>query len=47
MIDRFVKTTTKEVSIDYIQKIVCDYFDLSIDSFKSKLEKEILFKLDN
>ena len=39
MIDRFVKTTTKEVSIDYIQKIVCDYFDLSIDSFKSKTRK--------
>ena len=39
MIDRFVRTTTKEVSIDYIQKIVCDYFDLSIDSFKSKTRK--------
>ena len=39
MIDRFVRTTTREVSIDYIQKIVCDYFDLSIDSFKSKTRK--------
>ena len=26
MIDRFVKNTTREVSIDYIQKVVCDYF---------------------
>ena len=39
MIDHFVRTTTREVSIDYIQKIVCDYFDLSIDSFKSKTRK--------
>ncbi|HRS38507.1 MAG TPA: chromosomal replication initiator protein DnaA, partial [Bacteroidia bacterium] len=31
MIDKFVKSTTHEVSIDYIQKIVCDYFDLPIE----------------
>jgi len=39
MIDRFVKNTTREVSIDYIQKVVCDYFDLSIDTLKSKTRK--------
>ncbi len=39
MIDRFVKNTTREVSIDYIQKVVCDYFDLSIDNLKSKTRK--------
>ena len=39
MIDRFVKNTTREVSIDYIQKIICDYFDLSIDTLKSKTRK--------
>ena len=39
MIDRFVKSTTREVSIDYIQKVVCDYFDLNIDSLKSKTRK--------
>ena len=39
MIDRFVKNTTREVSIDYIQKVVCDYFDLSIDLLKSKTRK--------
>ncbi len=39
MIDRFVKNTTKEVSIDYIQKVVCDYFDMSIDLLKSKTRK--------
>jgi len=39
MIDKFVKNTAREVSIDYIQKIVCDYFDLSIDMLKSKTRK--------
>lgn len=39
MIDRFVKNTTREVSIDYIQKVVCDYFELSIDTLKSKTRK--------
>lgn len=39
MIDKFVKNTAREVSIDYIQKIVCDYFDLSIDILKSKTRK--------
>ena len=39
MIDRFVKNTTREVSIDYIQKVICDYFDLSIDTLKSKTRK--------
>ncbi len=39
MIDKFVKTTAKEVSIDYIQKIVCDFFDLPIDVMKSKTRK--------
>ena len=39
MIDKFVKNTTHEVSIDYIQKIVCDYFDLPIEMLKSKTRK--------
>jgi chromosomal replication initiator protein len=39
MIDKFVKTTAREVSIDYIQKVVCDYFDLPIDLMKSKTRK--------
>ena len=34
-----IKNTTREVSIDYIQKVVCDYFDLSIDILKSKTRK--------
>lgn len=39
MIDKFVKNTAREVSIDYIQKIVCDYFDLPIEMLKSKTRK--------
>lgn len=39
MIDKFVKNTAREVSIDYIQKIVCDYFGLTIDMLKSKTRK--------
>ncbi|MBS1651747.1 MAG: chromosomal replication initiator protein DnaA [Bacteroidetes bacterium] len=39
MIDKFVKSTAREVSIDYIQKVVCDYFDLGIDTMKSKTRK--------
>lgn len=39
MIDKFVKNTAREVSIDYIQKVVCDYFDLPIELMKSKTRK--------
>ena len=39
MIDKFVKNTTREISIDYIQKVVCDYFDMPIDLIKSKTRK--------
>ena len=39
MIDKFVKNTAREVSIDYIQKVVCDYFDLNIELLKSKTRK--------
>lgn len=39
MIDKFVKNTAREVSIDYIQKMVCDYFNLPIELLKSKTRK--------
>ena len=39
MIDKFVKNTTREISVDYIQKVVCDYFDMPIDLLKSKTRK--------
>lgn len=39
MIDKFVKNTAREVSIDYIQKVVCDYFDMPIELLKSKTRR--------
>src|SRR5258706_549514 len=39
MVDKFVRNTTHEISIDYIQKIVCDYFEMGIDLLKSKTRK--------
>ena len=39
MIDKFVKNTTREISIDYIQKVVCDYFDMPVELIKSKTRK--------
>jgi len=39
MIDKFVKNQAREVSIDYIQKVVCDYFDMPIELLKSKTRK--------
>jgi chromosomal replication initiator protein len=39
MIDKFVKNTAREVSIDFIQKIVSDYFQLPIELMKSKTRK--------
>ena len=39
MIDKFVKNNAREVSIDYIQKVVCDYFELPIELMKSKTRK--------
>jgi chromosomal replication initiator protein len=39
MIDKFVKNTTREISIDFIQKIVCDYFEIPVDALNSKTRK--------
>lgn len=39
MIDTFVKNTSREISMDYIHKIVCDYFNLPIELIKSKTRK--------
>jgi chromosomal replication initiator protein len=39
MLDKFVKNTAREISIDYIQKVVCDYFDIPIELMKSKTRK--------
>jgi chromosomal replication initiator protein len=39
MMKNFVKNATREISIDYIQKLVCDFYNVSIDSVKSKTRK--------
>lgn len=39
MIDKFVKNTAREISIDYIQKVVSDYFNMPIEVMKSKTRK--------
>ena len=39
MIDKFVKNTSRDITIDYIQKVVCDYFDISVESIQSRTRK--------
>jgi chromosomal replication initiator protein len=39
MIDKFVRNSAKEISIDYIKNIVCDYFQISVDEINSKTRK--------
>ncbi len=39
MVDRLVKNTKREISIDYIQKVVCDYFNMPQDVIASKTRK--------
>jgi len=39
MMKNFVKNSTKEISIDFIQKLVCDYFTIPVEHVKSKTRK--------
>ncbi len=39
VIDKQVKQTKREMSIDYIQKVVCDYFNLNVEKLQSKTRK--------
>ncbi len=39
MLKNFIKNTTKEVSMDYIQKLVCDYFEVPVHLLKSPTRK--------
>ncbi|MCK9612158.1 MAG: chromosomal replication initiator protein DnaA [Bacteroidales bacterium] len=39
IIDKFIRTNSREISIDFIQKIVCDYFGINIDLLNSKTRK--------
>ena len=40
MVDKFVRSTAREVSIEYIQKVVCDYFDLPIGDSQVENKKK-------
>lgn len=39
IVEKFVKNIKNEISIDYIQKVVSDYFQLDVDTLKSKTRK--------
>jgi len=39
MIDKFVKNTAREISVDYIQKVVCDYLKVSVSDMYSNSRK--------
>ena len=39
MIDKYVKSTAKDISIEYIQKIICDYFKIPIDQINTTCRK--------
>ncbi len=39
IVSNFVRKTKKDVSIDQIQKVVSDYFDMDIDTLQSKTRK--------
>jgi len=39
MIDKLIKNTKREISIDYIQKVVCNYFNVGVDQLQSKTRK--------
>ncbi|MHA7864727.1 chromosomal replication initiator protein DnaA [Flagellimonas marinaquae] len=39
VVEKFVKNTKREVSIDYIQKVVSDYFEMDVETLQSKTRK--------
>ena len=39
VVEKFVKNVKREISIDYIQKIVSDYFQLDVETLQSKTRK--------
>jgi chromosomal replication initiator protein len=42
IVNKFVKNTKREVSIDYIQKVVSEYFQMDISTLQSKTRKRHL-----
>jgi len=39
IIDKLIRSTYREISIDYIQKVVCNYFNINVEVIKSKTRK--------
>ncbi len=39
MIDKLIKSTRREVSIDYIQKVICNYYNIGLEQLQSKTRK--------
>jgi len=39
MIDKLIKSTKREISIDYIQKVVCNYYNIGLEMLQSKTRK--------
>lgn len=39
VVDKLVKKVHREISVDYISKIVCDYFGIEVDALQSKTRK--------
>lgn len=39
MLKNFIKNSHKEISIEFIQKLVCDYFEVPVEMVKSKTRK--------
>ncbi|MFZ4101563.1 MAG: chromosomal replication initiator protein DnaA [Sphingobacterium thalpophilum] len=39
MLKNFIKNSNKEISMEYIQKLVCEYFEVPIEMVKSKTRK--------
>jgi len=42
IIKNFVKSISREVSIEYIQKTVCEHFDVEVDKLKEKTRKRAI-----
>lgn len=47
IVEKFVKNTKREVSIDYIQKVVSDYFQMDVSTLQSKTRKRLSCKHAN
>jgi chromosomal replication initiator protein len=39
LINKLVKNSKRELSIEYISKVVCDYFNMSVDALQAKTRK--------